>query len=83
MGTLSIFFLLPELLRQNQEKEIFSSMEAYGVALSSSLKGIPCYAVKIITDLIGNHVNLGTYGYTLRQLRTFLPEKVEEVLSAL
>ena len=60
-----------------------ADMEAYGVALSSSLKGIPCYAVKIITDLIGNHVNLGTYGYTLRQLRILLPEKVEEVLSAL
>ena len=60
-----------------------ADMEAYGVALSSSLKGIPCYAVKIITDLIGNHVNLGSYGYTLRQLRILLPEKVEEVLSAL
>ncbi len=60
-----------------------ADMEAYGVAFAASMRHIPCFAVKVITDVIGEHVDLGEYGYTLRSLRSLLPLKVEEILSSL
>ena len=59
-----------------------ADMEAYGVAAASLLAAVPCRAVKIITDIIGDGMKLSEYGFRLRELRKRLPEKVLEVLSA-
>ena len=59
-----------------------ADMEAYGVAVAASLSSIPCYAVKVITDIVGKHVSLKEYGTTLRSLLFKLPAKVEEVLQS-
>ena len=59
-----------------------ADMEAYGVAAASLLAAVPCRAVKIITDIIGDGMKLSEYGFRLRELRERLPEKVLEVLSA-
>ncbi len=60
-----------------------ADMEAYGVAMAAYLKGIPCFAVKVITDVIGEHIDLGSYGFRLRSLRSLLVQKTEQVLSSL
>ncbi|MBO8436859.1 MAG: hypothetical protein IAA97_07775 [Spirochaetes bacterium] len=57
-----------------------ADMEAYGVALASSLYSVPCFACKVITDVVGVHITLKEYGLQLRSLLSKLPEKVEEVL---
>ena len=60
-----------------------ADMEAYGVAMAAYLAGVPCFAVKAITDIVGNPIRLSDYGFTLRSLRSLLPERVEEVLKQL
>ena len=60
-----------------------ADMEGYGVALSAFLHSIPVFAVKVITDIVGSHVSLPEYGYTLRSLREKLPKKVEEIVKSL
>lgn len=60
-----------------------ADMEAYGVAAAAYLAGVPCFAVKVITDIVGSPIRLSDYGFTLRSLRSLLPERVEEVLKQL
>ncbi len=60
-----------------------ADMEAYGVAIAAHLASVPCFAVKIITDIVGEDLRLSDYGFNLRSLRQLLPQKVEEVLQGL
>lgn len=58
-------------------------MECYGVALAARLYSIPCLALKAITDIVGQPVTLGEYGFSLRSLRSLLAEKAEEMIRSL
>ncbi len=60
-----------------------SDMEAYGVAAAAYLQNIPCFAVKVITDIIGKRISMGDYGFNLRKLRDALLPEVERVISSL
>ena len=60
-----------------------ADMEAYGVALSAFIAHIPCFAVKIITDIVGDGTRLSEYGFRLRDLRERMPAVVEEALRRL
>ena len=60
-----------------------ADMEAYGVALSAYLRKIPCYAVKLITDIVGEKITLGDYGYNLRTMREAMAAKVDGILRGL
>ena len=60
-----------------------ADMEAYGVALSAFIAHIPCFAVKIITDIAGDGMRLSEYGFRLRDLRERMPAVVEEALRRL
>ena len=60
-----------------------ADMEAYGVAAAAYLAGVPCFAVKVITDVAGERISLPEYGFTLRSLRSLLFPKAEEVLRGL
>ena len=58
-----------------------ADMEAYGVAIACYLKRIPCFAVKVITDIVGERISLGDYGYNLRAMRETMTAKVDEILA--
>ncbi len=60
-----------------------ADMEAYGIAVAAMTASIPCFAVKVITDVVGEKVSLPEYGYTLRSLRALLPERVAGILERL
>ena len=60
-----------------------ADMEAYGVAMAARQYGIPCYAVKVMTDIIGERVSIPDYSKRLREWRAGLHLKVEELLQGL
>ncbi len=57
-----------------------SDMEGYGVALAAYLRNIPVFAVKAITDIIGNRVGLAEYTSIRKGVIPLLPQRVESVL---
>ena len=60
-----------------------SDMEAYGAAYAAFLKGIPCFAIKMITDIIGEDLRLPDYTSRLCEMRDRLPGVIEENLALL
>lgn len=60
-----------------------ADMEAYGVAMAARAYGIPCYAVKVITDIVGERVSIPDYSKRLRDWRAGLHLKVEELIQGL
>ena len=60
-----------------------SDMEAYGVALAARESGIPFFAIKLITDYVGDKSTIGDISFNLREGRTKLSSLSEEVLSYL
>ena len=81
LATSASFASDPEKYREFNAAAV--DMEGYGVAYASLLAGLPCLAVKVITDMIGEKPELKGYSGTLRNLRAKLPEKVLEAVSAL
>ena len=60
-----------------------SDMEAYGVALAARESGIPFFAIKLITDYVGDKSTIGDISFNLREGRAKLSSLLEEVLSYL
>ena len=60
-----------------------SDMEAYGVAMAARIHNVPCYAVKVITDIVGERVSLSDYSRRLREWRSGLSLKVDELIGSL
>ena len=60
-----------------------ADMEAYGVAMACSFSSIPCFAIKMITDIIGENLRIGDYSSRLRAMRSALPEIIEKELTLL
>ena len=59
-----------------------SDMEGYGVAVAAFLSGIPCFAVKAITDIAGEKLPMKEYLSIMRNLVMKLPGKVEEIIGS-
>ena len=64
-------------------RDVFSSfspdcvdMEAYGVGIAALSFGIPFYAVKLVSDIVGDHSSVGDISFSVREGR-------ERLLSAL
>ena len=60
-----------------------ADMEAFGVAYAAYKMHIPCLAVKMITDIIGEDLRLPDYSFRLRKMREELPSAIEKALSVL
>lgn len=58
-------------------------MEAYGVGVSSMKKGIPFYAVKLITDTVGDNSSIGKVQFNLREGRSKLIACVSSIVEAI
>ena len=58
-------------------------MEGYGVAAASFCAGVPCLAVKAITDIVGKRMEMKEYLRLRRSLVPMIPEKVSEVIAAI
>ena len=56
-------------------------MEAYGVALACRKCSIPFYAVKLITDIVGDDSTIGKIQFKLRQGREKMIELVNKLIS--
>jgi len=55
-------------------------MEAYSVALACKKQGVPFYAVKLITDKVGEKTQIGKIQFNLRDGREMLISKVSSIL---
>ncbi len=60
-----------------------ADMEAYGVALATMEERIPFYALKLITDYIGDGSTIGDISFNLRLARENLICLLEDVLQGL
>ena len=58
-----------------------ADMEAYGVAVAAVNAGIPCFAVKAITDIVGRKIGMKEYAALRRHVVRLLPSKVAEVIN--
>ncbi len=58
-----------------------ADMEAYGVAAAAYMHGIPCFAVKAITDIVGKSVDMREYTLLRSRLMPLIVSKVKEILS--
>ena len=54
-------------------------MEAYGVGIAASIHSIPFYAVKLVTDIVGDHSSVGDISFSLREGRKRLLEALIEI----
>ncbi len=52
-------------------------MEGYGVALACTKLGVPFYAIKLITDRLGDNSTIGKIQFNLREGREKLIRLVE------
>ncbi|MBQ0072390.1 MAG: hypothetical protein KBS81_11155 [Spirochaetales bacterium] len=60
-----------------------TDMEAYGVGIAARMLEVPFYAVKLVTDIIGDSSSVGDISFSLREGRGRLVEKLislQEVL---
>ena len=57
-----------------------ADMEAYGVAVAAYNAGIPCLAVKGITDRVGERMEMKEYFSVRKQLLPLLEKKVSEII---
>ena len=58
-------------------------MEAYGVGIAAKRAGLPFFAVKLVSDIIGDNSSLGDVSFSLREGRARLVEAVEALASSL
>ena len=58
-------------------------MEAYGVAAAAFLVGIPCLAVKAITDIVGEKPEMREYLALRKRVVGFLAQKVDEIINSI
>ena len=58
-------------------------MEAYGVGVSAKKMGIPFYAVKLITDTVGDSSSIGKVQFNLREGRGKLIACVSAIVEAI
>lgn len=54
-------------------------MEAYGVAVAAECASIPFFAVKVISDIIGDNSTIGDVSYSVREARERLIEVVVQM----
>ncbi len=57
-----------------------TDMEAYGVALSATVLSVPFFAVKLITDTVGDNSTIGDISHFYREGRERIKEKVLSLL---
>ena len=62
-------------------RDVFSSfspdcvdMEAYGVGVAALSFGIPFYAIKLVSDIVGDHSTVGDISFSMREGREHLFE---------
>lgn len=60
-----------------------SDMEAYSVGLAAREAGVPFYAIKLMTDYVGDKSTVGDISFNLRDGRAKLISLLEEVLNSL
>lgn len=58
-----------------------SDMEAYGVGVAARALGIGFYAVKLITDIVGDKSKVGDVAFSYREGRARLSEVLSSMLS--
>lgn len=58
-----------------------ADMEAYGVGMAARDANIPFFAVKLITDYVGDSSTVGDIQFNMRDARAKLIQLVEELLS--
>ena len=57
-----------------------ADMEAYGVCMAASLLTIPFFAVKLITDYVGDKSTIGKVSFNLREGRAALSAAVASLI---
>lgn len=67
-------------------RDVFSSfspdcvdMEAYGVGIAALSQGIPFYAIKLVTDIVGDHSTVGDISFSMREGRARLFQVLQEL----
>ena len=60
-----------------------ADMEAYGVGIAAKRAGVSFFAVKLVSDIIGDNSSLGDVSFSLREGRARLVEAVEALASSL
>ncbi|MCI7605909.1 MAG: hypothetical protein MSS69_04055 [Spirochaetales bacterium] len=58
-------------------------MEAYGVGIAALSLGIPFYAVKLVSDIVGDHSTVGDISFSMREGRERLLEVLLELKDSL
>lgn len=58
-------------------------MECYGIAFAAHVLKVPMRCIKLVTDIVGENVTLGDYGYNLRSLRSKLFEAFDIARAAI
>lgn len=71
-------------------RDVFSSfspdcvdMEAYGVGVAALSLGIPFYAIKLVSDIVGDHSTVGDISFSMREGRESLFEALRELRNSL
>lgn len=71
-------------------RDVFSSfspdcvdMEAYGVGVAALSLGIPFYAIKLASDIVGDHSTVGDISFSMREGRESLFEALRELRNSL
>lgn len=71
-------------------RDVFSSfspdcvdMEAYGVGVAALSLGIPFYAIKLVSDIVGDHSTVGDISFSMREGRVSLFEALRELRNSL
>ena len=54
-------------------------MEAYGVGVAAHIYSLPFFALKLVSDIVGDHSNVGDISFSLREGRKRLLETLEEI----
>lgn len=58
-------------------------MEAYGVGVAALSLGIPFYAIKLVSDIVGDHSTVGDISFSMREGRESLFEALRELRNSL
>ena len=71
-------------------RDVFSSfspdcvdMEAYGVGVAALSLGIPFYAIKLVSDIVGDHSTVGDISFSMREARESLSEALRGLRNSL
>ena len=71
-------------------RDVFSSfspdcvdMEAYGVGVAALSLGIPFYAIKLVSDIVGDHSTVGDISFSMREGIESLFEALRELRNSL